>query len=97
MLERQIELARRVAVWICDSAEYELLPVAETRKEMIAKTFMIVLFRSTHTCHNDRLVERINKGGQIYVTGTSWDGRSAARIAVSNWQATAEKDQSCFD
>ena len=66
-----------------------------SRQAMLDNTFMIVLFRATDTfvnCHGDRLVARINKTGKMYVSGTAWDGMKAARIAVSNWQSSVERD-----
>ena len=92
MLERQIALCRRIAAWMYDSDEYVLLPSDENREQMIAKTFMIVLFRSKHAGRNEGLVRRINASGKMYVSGTTWNGEPAARIAVSNWQASPEKD-----
>lgn len=92
MLRRQIGLARRIAAWIEDSPDYDLLPRDGNREVMISRTFIVVLFRSRHWCHTGRLVKRINDTGVMYVTGTQWDGTGAARIAVSNWQADVERD-----
>ena len=89
-------LARRIALWIHESETYELLgnQESQTVEEMIAKTFIIVLFRLKclrGPC-NDELVKRINGSGEIYVSGTQWESQKAARIAVSNWQADVERD-----
>ena len=69
--------------------------LSNSRQSMLDQSFMIVLFRAadrfTH-CHADRLVQRINATGKMYVSGTAWDGRKAARIAVSNWQSSVERD-----
>jgi glutamate/tyrosine decarboxylase-like PLP-dependent enzyme len=92
MLKRQIGLARRVAGWIFDHSGYELLPVGQNRAKMLAQTLMIVLFRARDDTKSKNLVEGINASGKIYITGTSWDGRPAARIAVSNWQVDIERD-----
>ena len=88
MLRRQIRLARRIALWIDKSDEYYLLPP----KSSIDSVFIIVLFCARDLQLNKELVEKINNTRQIYVTGTKWDGESAARIAVSNWQADVERD-----
>jgi glutamate/tyrosine decarboxylase-like PLP-dependent enzyme len=92
MLTRQIGLARRVVRWMWDQPGLEVLPRMATLKEVVAKTFIVVLFRAKDESLNVDLVKRINADGRIYVTGTKWDGRSAARIAVSNWQADVERD-----
>ena len=91
-LLRQIRLARRVAEWLFDHPAYDLLPAGEAKEVMLAKTFMIVLFRAKDDAKGKHLVEKINTTGRIYVTGTSWDGEPAARIAVSNWQVDVERD-----
>lgn len=92
MLLRQIGLARRVAAWIWDHEDYELLP-SETNKEVaISKTFIIVLFRAKDEVKNQQLVQKIKDSRKIYVSGTSWDGKSAARIAISNWRVDVDND-----
>ncbi|KAI8616887.1 pyridoxal phosphate-dependent transferase [Chytriomyces sp. MP71] len=35
---------------------------------------------------NAQLVERINGSRMMYVTGTTWNGKGAIRLAVSNWR-----------
>lgn len=94
MLRRQIGLARRIASWLGKNSEdYELLPRGPGDMETkIDRVFMIVLFRSRHRCHAERLVQRINGSGVMYVSGTRWDGQPAARIAVSNWAVDVERD-----
>lgn len=92
MLVRQIGLARRVAGWVFDHPGFELLPVGEGKGQMLAKTFIIVLFRTKDASKDQGLVKKINAQGQMYVTGTHWDGRPAARIAVSNWQVDITRD-----
>lgn len=92
MLERQIGLAREVAGWLFDHPDFDLLPIGEPKDQMLAKTFIGVLFRAKDASRDVELVERINATGQIYVTGTSWDDRPAARIAVSNWQVDISRD-----
>lgn len=92
MLIRQIDLARRAAAWIWDRDEYEVLPRMGTKEEMLSKIFIIVLFRAKDDVINRKLVQRIKDSGKIYVSGTQWDGKPAARIAVSNWRVNAEED-----
>ena len=92
MLKRQIGLARRVTTWLLRHERYEVLPGSNSENRAVAKTFMIVLFRAKDELLNKELVKKVNATGKIYMTGTSWDGKPAARIAVSNWQADVERD-----
>jgi glutamate/tyrosine decarboxylase-like PLP-dependent enzyme len=88
MLERQIALARRMAAFIRTHEGYEQLPTFMVNDD----TFMIVLFRATDEKLNAELVKKINATSQIYVSGTSWEGKPACRFAVSNWQVDVERD-----
>ncbi len=92
MLKRQIGLARRVMGWLLRDRRYEVLPKSDSEEQAVVKTFMIVLFRAKDESLNKVLVKKINATGKIYVTGTSWDGQPAARIAVSNWQTDVGRD-----
>ncbi|CEH18334.1 Aromatic-L-amino-acid/L-histidine decarboxylase [Ceraceosorus bombacis] len=64
--------------------------------------YNIVLFRASQACPNarlagaegaGRLVEAIKKTGKMYVSGTSWNGKGAVRIAVSSWLTGLDKDR----
>ncbi|KAJ9642211.1 uncharacterized protein PV06_03222 [Exophiala oligosperma] len=101
MLKRQIDLARRVVRWLANDSRFEVLgprkPHGETETsltvdEMVAKTFMIVLFRPRDDEVNKNFVKDVNATGKIYISGTAWEGKPAARIAVSNWQADVQRD-----
>lgn len=92
MLMRQIQLARRIAGWIWDHPKYDLLPTAATKEVALSKVFMIVLFRAKNTEVNEKLVKSIKDTRKIYVSGTSWDGQPAARVAISNWQVNPDAD-----
>jgi hypothetical protein len=41
---------------------------------------------------NAELVKRVNCSRRIYVSGTQWEGKAAARFAVANWQVDVERD-----
>jgi glutamate/tyrosine decarboxylase-like PLP-dependent enzyme len=88
MLKRQIALARRIGSFIRDHDGYELLPATISGSDV----FIIVLFRATDEKLSAELVKRINATSQIYVSGTSWEGKPACRFAVSNWQVDVERD-----
>lgn len=42
-----------------------------------------------HDAHNDAVIARINAGGEAYFSGTTWKGRRAMRVSVSNWRTNA--------
>lgn len=92
MLKRQIGLARRVTRWLLDDDRFEVLPRVVSESEAVAKTFIIVLFRMKDEVPNQGLVKRINATGRMFVSGTVWGGKPAARIAVSNWRVDIERD-----
>jgi hypothetical protein len=83
-------LARGVASFLNSSEHYDLLP--EAAGSGADETFMIVLFRARRKELNDVLVEKVNETREMYVSGTSWQGGKAARIAVSSWKVDPEKD-----
>lgn len=94
MLKRQISLARRVTHWLLRDDRFQVLPGGVDHTDLINKTFIIVLFRATDPEVNNSLVKRVNADGRIYVSGTVWDGKPAARIAVSNWRVDVDRDAS---
>ena len=53
---------------------------------------MIVIFRAKNAELNSELVKRINGLRKLYVSGTQWEGKPAARFAVANWQVDVERD-----
>jgi hypothetical protein len=44
-----------------------------------------------HDGHTRRVVERVQQDGTCWMSGTTWQGRAAMRISVSNW-TTDEAD-----
>jgi glutamate/tyrosine decarboxylase-like PLP-dependent enzyme len=58
-----------------------------------------VLLRIGEEDRTRRLVDTLNSSGSCWVTPTTWNGHSAVRISVSNWQSgreTAEATASAF-
>jgi glutamate/tyrosine decarboxylase-like PLP-dependent enzyme len=45
-----------------------------------------VLFRFETDEQTDEALARVQRDGRVWMSGTSWDGRKAIRISVSNWQ-----------
>lgn len=89
LVTQMVRLSRKLAAFLRDSEDYELLP-SETAD--LDEVFIIVLFRAKKEALNGRLVEEINSTRQMYVSGTSWRGEKAVRIAVSNWKVDVERD-----
>lgn len=86
---RNIEFARRIEKWLRGYGKrwYDVLT------DPSQKILNIVLFAPAASCGQDHFVgeegatawvNAINATGKIYVTGTAWEGRQAARLAVSN-------------
>ncbi|GKT90979.1 LOW QUALITY PROTEIN: pyridoxal-dependent decarboxylase [Colletotrichum tofieldiae] len=89
ILGRMVLLARRLAQWIRESEAYELLPEGNWD---VAETHMVVLFRARDERANEELVGRINATREMYVSGTSWKGRKAVRVAVGSWRVDVDRD-----
>lgn len=95
MLQRQIRLARAIAKFIQESEHYEILPRAvkgDLDENWRRDTFVVVLFRAKDDKLNESLAVAIQAQRKIYVSGTKWDGMPACRFAISNWQASVERD-----
>lgn len=92
LLGNMTRLSRRVAAYLRDSPHYELLPSEGGSDAALDEVFICVLFRAKSAELNDVLVQRINETRQMYVSGTSWKGEKAVRVAVSNWRVDVERD-----
>lgn len=89
LFHNMAQLSRRLAVFLRESPYYELLPDESGDVEEI---FIIILFKARDKKLNDELVAKINTTRQLYVSGTSWKGEKAVRVAVSNWKVDVERD-----
>jgi glutamate/tyrosine decarboxylase-like PLP-dependent enzyme len=45
-----------------------------------------VLFRFETDERTDAILQRVQEEGAVWMSGTTWDGRKAIRLSVSNWQ-----------
>lgn len=90
MMERMVLAARAVASAIRSCDDYLLLPDAGPASTEDDDIHIVVLFRAVDDGLNEVLVQRINEGKKWYVSGTSWGGRPAVRVAVSSWRAERE-------
>ncbi|GAB7332853.1 hypothetical protein MBLNU13_g04572t1 [Cladosporium sp. NU13] len=95
IITRQITLSRAIATHIDSHPAYELLPLASSStslEERLSRIYVIVIFRAKDAGLNSELVKRINGLRKLYVSGTQWEGKAAARFAVANWQVDVERD-----
>lgn len=92
MLHRQIRLARMIYGWIFDHPGYTALPETTSREEMLDLTYMVVLFRAKDGDLNRALEAKINATSRMFVSGTTWAGAPACRIAISNWRVDEKRD-----
>ncbi|KAI1428617.1 pyridoxal phosphate-dependent transferase [Xylaria sp. FL1777] len=90
MMELMVITARAVARAIRSCDDYILLPDAGPSPPSDDNIHIIVLFRAKDDELNKVLVQRINEGNKWYVSGSSWDGKPAVRVAVSSWRANSE-------
>ncbi|HEY2310139.1 MAG TPA: aminotransferase class V-fold PLP-dependent enzyme [Gaiellaceae bacterium] len=82
ILREHIRLAGLFAGWVEESPEWEL--VAPRR-------FSLVVFRRNGSdSDNERLLERVNASGEIFITHTKLDGRYVLRLAVGNARTTED-------
>jgi glutamate/tyrosine decarboxylase-like PLP-dependent enzyme len=50
-----------------------------------------VLFRFESDARTDEALQRVQAGGRVWMSGTTWGGRKAIRLSVSNWQTGDEE------
>lgn len=89
MFERMVMLARGIAQFVRDSEHYEWLP---DQAADVEQTFMIVIFRAKDPELNEVLVSKLNETRKIWISGTSWNGQKAVRVAVSNHGVDVSRD-----
>jgi glutamate/tyrosine decarboxylase-like PLP-dependent enzyme len=91
---RQTRLARAVAQFLHESKDYELLQerVDDPDASEYRDVHISVLFMANKEGLNAVLAKKVNDTRKIYVSGTSWKGKSACRIAVSTWKVDVERD-----
>ncbi|KAJ5101230.1 Pyridoxal phosphate-dependent transferase [Penicillium alfredii] len=92
MLQRQIRLTRMIYGWIFDHPAYTALPAATSKERLQDQAFIIVLFRANDEALNRDLAKKINETSQMFVSGSSWQGVPACRIAISNWRVDEDRD-----
>jgi glutamate/tyrosine decarboxylase-like PLP-dependent enzyme len=81
LVERCCDLAVRFAAGIAE------VPGAEVLNEVVINQ---VLFRFDSDDRTAAALKAVQEGGVAWMSGSTWQGRQAIRISVSNWQTTAE-------
>jgi aromatic-L-amino-acid decarboxylase len=82
ILREHIRLAELFARWVEEAPGWEL--VAPRR-------FSLVVFRRDGSDEeNERLVERVNASGEIFITHTKLDGSYVLRLAIGNARTTED-------
>jgi len=89
MFVRMVKMAREVWAFLQASEAYRVLPNDDGGVEAV---FNIVLFRAEDDELNETLVEKIKATRKMYVSGTTWKGQKACRIAVSSWRVVVAED-----
>ncbi len=80
MVERCCRHARRFAAGLEDLGA-EVLNDVELNQ---------VLFRFRSDAETDEAMRAVQESGEAWMAGTTWNGRTAIRISVSNWQTSDE-------
>jgi aromatic-L-amino-acid decarboxylase len=79
-LREHLRLARLFAGWVDASDDFERTAPAP---------FSVVCFRASGSdAFNERLLERINASGEIFLSHTKLDGRYTLRLAIGNLHTT---------
>jgi len=81
LVERCCDLAARFAAGIAD------VPGAEVLNEVVLNQ---VLFRFDSDDRTAAALKAVQDSGVAWMSGSTWQGRQAIRISVSNWQTTGE-------
>ena len=79
LVERTCDCARTFAEGIT------ALPGVELVNDVVLNQ---VLFRFETDDETDAVLARVQSAGDVWMSGTTWRGRRAIRVSVSNWQTT---------
>ncbi|MFL5952170.1 MAG: pyridoxal phosphate-dependent decarboxylase family protein [Gaiellaceae bacterium] len=84
-----VELVERTCACAQHFAEEIVsLPGVELLNDVVLNQ---VLFRFATDEETDDVLRRVQEQGDVWMSGTTWDGRRAIRVSVSNWQTTDEE------
>src|SRR3954451_6216613 len=79
LVERTCDCAQKFA------EEIVALPGVELVNDVVLNQ---VLFRFETDDETDSVLARVQSAGDVWMSGTTWRGRRAIRVSVSNWQTT---------
>jgi glutamate/tyrosine decarboxylase-like PLP-dependent enzyme len=82
LVERCCEAASRFAERIVELDGVELLNEVALNQ---------VLFRFESDERTAEVLQLVQESGRVWMSGTTWDGRKAIRVSVSNWQTGDEE------
>ena len=84
-----VELVERC----CDGATRFAAAIAELDGVQLLNEVVLnqVLFRFESDERTDEVLRRVQESGRVWMSGTTWDGRKAIRVSVSNWQTGDEE------
>jgi glutamate/tyrosine decarboxylase-like PLP-dependent enzyme len=82
LVDRTCDCAQRFAAGIVS------LPGVELLNEVVLNQ---VLFRFKTDAQTDDALLKVQEAGDVWMSGTTWNGRRAIRVSVSNWQTTDEE------
>ncbi len=87
LVERCCSLAQRFARQLAAADGVELL------NEVVLNQALVRFLSpdGDHDAHTRRVIQRVQRDGTCFLTGTTWQGKAAMRISVSNW-LTDESD-----
>jgi glutamate/tyrosine decarboxylase-like PLP-dependent enzyme len=82
LVERTCDCAKRFAHGVVE------IPGVELLNEVVLNQ---VLFRFEDDDRTDRVLQAVQDAGDVWMSGTTWAGRRAIRVSVSNWQTTEDE------
>jgi glutamate/tyrosine decarboxylase-like PLP-dependent enzyme len=82
LVEGSCECARAFAAGIAE------LPGVELLNDVVLNQ---VLFRFESDERTDEILRAVQESGEVWLGGTSWEGRRAVRLSVVNWRTGAEE------
>ena len=89
LLREHVRLANLFAAWVEADPEWELCA---------PQRFSLVVFRRNGTDEeNERIVERANRSGEMFLSHTKLDGRYVLRLAIGNARTTEADVRRAWD
>jgi aromatic-L-amino-acid decarboxylase len=88
-IREAVRLAELFERWVQDEPGWEVCA---------PRRFSLVCFRHEGSDeHNEEIVERVNRGGELFLSHTRLDGRYVLRLAIGNERTTQMDVQRAWD